>query len=354
MERYRQHLIAFIFVAVIFASVPSVYAQQASPTSGTAPVQNFQMNFGNTRWFPNFWEPYQVPFVPEPKMSNSDRLHSLVSDGKLHLSLGDTIALALENNLDIAVARFEPAYAQTDLLRTKSGGAPRGVQGAFSSSALYAGAIGGGLSSGSGASSSVSGGGLTGSGGAIDLGSVSCCDPTAGVSFGFNHATLPLNYTVVSGIPVVTNQTTSFSPFFVQGFMTGTSYVVALPGYTQRSTSQNLLFDPVVPTTLYAGVYQHLLNGFGYRANAKFIRIAQNDQKISQSVFRQQVITTLAQVLNLYWDFLSFTQQVAVAQQTLTYSEKLLADNKRQVEIGTLAPIEVVRPNPRWPTTSRT
>jgi outer membrane protein TolC len=88
---------------------------------------------------------------------------------------------------------------------------------------------------------------------------------------------------------------------------------------------------------------QHLLNGFGYRANAKFIRIAQNDVKISQSVFRQQVMTTVAQVLNLYWDFLSFNEQVAVAQQTLTYSEKLLADNKRQVEIGTLAPIEVVR-----------
>ena len=79
------------------------------------------------------------------------------------------------------------------------------------------------------------------------------------------------------------------------------------------------------------------------RANAKFIRIAQNDVKISESVFRQQVITTVAQVLNLYWDFLSDNEQVAVAQQSLAYSQKLLADNKRQVEIGTLAPIEVVR-----------
>ncbi len=99
----------------------------------------------------------------------------------------------------------------------------------------------------------------------------------------------------------------------------------------------------MVPTTLYLGMYQHLLNGFGKRANAKFIRIAQNDVKISESVFRQQVITTVAQVLNLYWDFLSDSEQVAVAQQSLAYSQKLLADNKRQVEIGTLAPIEVVR-----------
>ena len=65
--------------------------------------------------------------------------------------------------------------------------------------------------------------------------------------------------------------------------------------------------------------------------------------KIAQSVFRQQVMTTVSQVLNLYWDYLSFNEQVAVAQQTLTYSQKLLDDNKRQVEIGTLAPISVVQ-----------
>ena len=91
------------------------------------------------------------------------------------------------------------------------------------------------------------------------------------------------------------------------------------------------------------GFDQQLLNGFGYRANAKFIRIAQNDLKISNSVFRQQVITTVAQVLNLYWDYLSYKENVRVAEQALAYSEKLLSDNKRQVEIGTLAPIEVVR-----------
>ena len=344
MKPYRQRLVALMFVASILIIGPCLRAQQASPEPNAAPAQNFNvMKYGNTQWFPTFWDPYQTPYVPERKMNNSERLHSLLSDGKLHLSVDDTIALALENNLDISVARYQPAFAETDLLRTKSGGAPRGVQGAYSSSALYSGAIGGGLSSTSASSSSVSGGGLTGGGGAINLGPVPCCDPTAGVSFGWNRATSPLNYTVVSGIPVVTTQTTSFAPYFVQGFLTGTSYVVALPGYTQNNTSANLLFNPVVPTTLYLGMYQHLLNGFGYRANAKFIRIAQNDVKIAQSVFRQQVMTTVAQVLNLYWDYLSFNEQVAVAQQTLTYSQKLLADNKRQVEIGTLAPIEVVR-----------
>jgi len=338
----------FMFVASVVLIVPGLVAQQApaapaASTVSTPSTQNFELKYGNTRWFPTFWEPYQTPYVPEPDMSNSQRLHSLLSDGKLRLSINDTIALALENNLDIAIARFQPAYAETDILRTKSGGAPRGVQGAYSSQALFAGAIGGGLSTVSSASSSAIGGGLTGAGGAINLGAVSCCDPTTGASFGWNRATSPLNYTLVSGLPVVTTQTTSVTPFFVQGFLTGTSYVVALPANRQNSTSENLIYNPEVPATLYLGFYQHLLNGFGRRANEKFIRIAQNDAKVSQSVFRQQVMTTVAQVLNLYWDFLSFSEQVTVAQQTLAYSQRLLADNKRQVEIGTLAPIEVVR-----------
>ena len=344
MMPYRQRLVALMFVLGTLVTGPCLRAQQAPPTANAAPAQNFNvMKYGNTQWFPNFWEPYHTPYVPEANMRNSDRLHSLLSDGKLHLSVDDTLALVLENNLDISVARYQPAFAETDLLRTKSGGAPRGVQGAFSSSALYSGAIGGGLSSTSASSSSVSAGGLTGGGGAVNFGAIPCCDPSAGVSTTWNRTTSPLNYTLVSGIPVVTSETTSITPYFGQGFLSGTSYVAALPGYTQDSTSQNLLFNPVVPTTLYLGMYQHLLNGFGRRANAKFIRIAQNDVKISQSVFRQQVITTVAQVLNLYWDFLSDNEQVAVAQQSLAYSQKLLADNKRQVEIGTLAPIEVVR-----------
>jgi outer membrane protein TolC len=275
-------------------------------------------------------------------MSNSERLHALLSEGKLRLSVEDAIALALENNLDISVARYSLGYAQTDLLRAKSGGATRGVPGAFSSSALFAGAIGGGISSIS-SSSTSSASTVTGSGGATNVGVIGCCDPVAGAQFGWDRRSSPLNYIVVSGVPLVTTQTTNAVAYFGQGFLTGTSYAVAMYGYRQSTTSLNTLFNPVVPTGLTVGFDQQLLNGFGYRANAKFIRIAQNDLKISNSVFRQQVMTTVAQVLNLYWDYLSFKENVRVAEQALAYSEKLLSDNKRQVEIGTLAPIEVVR-----------
>jgi outer membrane protein TolC len=327
---------AFILALGSLLIAQSLHAQT---TGTTKPVA---MEFGNTRLFPNFWEPYISPYVPAPRMSNSERLHSLLSGSKLRLSVEDAIALALENNLDISVARYNLNFAQTDLVRAKSGGATRGVPGAFSSSALFSGAIGGGVSSiSSGSTTSASG--VTGSGGATNVGVIGCCDPVAGAQFGWDRRSSPLNYIVVSGVPLVTTQTTNAVTYFGQGFLTGTSYAVAINGYRQSTTSLNTLFNPVVPTGLTVGIDQQLLNGFGYRSNAKFIRIAQNDVKISNSVFRQQVITTVAQVLNLYWDYLSYKENVRVAEKALAYSEKLLSDNKRQVEIGTLAPIEVVR-----------
>jgi outer membrane protein TolC len=327
---------AFILALGSLLIAQSLHAQA---TGTTKPVA---MEFGNTRLFPNIWGPYSSPYVPAPKMSNSERLHSLLSGSKLRLSVEDAIALALENNLDISVARYNLSFAQTDLLRAKSGGATRGIPGAFSSSALFSGAIGGGISSiSSGSTTSASG--VTGSGGATNVGVIGCCDPIAGAQFGWDRRSSPLNYIVVSGVPLVITQTTNAVTYFGQGFLTGTSYAVAINGYRQSTTSLNTLFNPVVPTGLTVGIDQQLLNGFGYRANAKFIRIAQNDLKISNSVFRQQVTTTVAQVLNLYWDYLSYKENVRVAEKALAYSEKLLSDNKRQVEIGTLAPIEVVR-----------
>jgi len=327
---------AFILALGSLLIAQSMHAQATRTTNPTT------MEYGNTRLFPAFWGPYSSPYIPQPRMSNSERVHSLISGGKLRLSIEDVLALALENNLDISVARYNLGYAQTDLLRAKSGGATRGVPGAFSSSALFAGAIGGGISSIS-SSSTTSASTVTGSGGATNVGVIGCCDPVAGAQFGWDRRTSPLNYTVVSGLPTVTTQTTNGVAYFGQGFLTGTSYAVAVSGYRQSTTSLNTLFNPAVPTNLTVGFDQQLLNGFGYRANAKFIRIAQNDVKISNSVFRQQVIATVAQVLNLYWDYLSYKENVRVAEQALAYSEKLLSDNTRQVEIGTLAPIEVVR-----------
>jgi len=322
------------------APASSTQAAQLPPSGGLAPGAT-TMDYSRTRTFPIF-SAYSPEPVPEPSMSNSQLLHSLMVSGKLVLSLDDAIALALENNLTIAVARYNIPYAQLDLLRARAGGATRGVAGAFQSNSLFAGAVGAGLSSSSGGSS-TSGGGALGGGGPINIGSISCCDPIAGFNYGWAYNVNPLNYQTVNLAPTVASHIMDISSFYGQGFLTGTSFAVGLNGFRQSTTSPAALFNPEVPTGMFFGINQNLLNGFGYRANAKFIRIANNDIKFADAAFRVQVMTTVAQVVNDYYTLLYDRQNVGVAQEAVNYSQHLLDDNKKQVEIGTLAPIEVVR-----------
>ena len=326
-----------MFVAMIFARGATLQAQQSAPAS----AQNLNMHFGNTRWFPTFWGPYEAPYVPATKMTNSERVHSLLSDGKLHLSMQDVIGLALENNLDIAVARFNVAFSQTDVLRTQGGGAARGFSGSYTSNALFSGAVGTSVSA-STSGVSTGAGSAYGGASATQLGG-GTFDPSAFFSMGWNQNTTPLGTSIVTGVPYEYNQGTSYFSGVQQAFQTGTSYLIGIGGERGANNALTDAFDPFVYSYLAVGFTQPLLNGFGRRANSTQIRIAKNNMQVADSVFRQQVITTISQVMNLYWDYLSFRENVGVAQQALAYSEKLLADNKRQVEIGTLAPIEVVR-----------
>lgn len=329
-------------------AAPALWSQDANPAgagkavSSGGPMPSAFTGFTTKRAFPDFWNPYFEPTVPATDLSNSQRLHSLIQDGKLSLSLNDVIALSLENNLDIAVARYQLPLAQADYFRTLGGGAARGVTGSSVSTALFGGAIGGGTGSSAGGSTGGAGG-FAGGGGATNVGAVGCCDPFGGFNFGWDHRNSPLNYTILTGIPTVASQNTSYSMYYGQGFLTGTSFVVAGSGYRQSTTGVGNIFNPEVPVGLVMGFNQHLLSGFGKRANAASIRIAKNDIKVADSVFRQQVITTVAQIVNMYSNLLYDKENVRVAQEAVNTAQKLLSDNKRQVEIGTLAPIEVVR-----------
>lgn len=320
---------------------PQSSGSNPPPSSSQAPAPT-SLDYTKSPSFPNLLGAYSPRYVPDVSMSNSERIHSLVRDGKLYLSLNDAMALALENNLDITVARYGPAYAQTDLLRAKSGGATRGVAGAFQSSALFAGAIGGGVSGGGGGGGGGAGGAF-GGGRATNVGSFGSFDPVAGFQFGWDRNTTPLGISLLQGVPFLTTQTTTYSGFVGQRLLTGTSYLISLGGDRQSTTSLTSLFNPQVPSQLLLGLNQPLLNGFGYRVNARFIRIAKNDLRIADATFRQQVMTTVTQVANLYSDLVSFRENVRVAERSLALAQKTLNDNKRQVEIGTLAPIEVVR-----------
>lgn len=336
MKTTSARWLAMTLALGLLSGAATLTAQESKPPASTT------LDYTRTRWFPNLMEPYSNPLVPELRMSNSERIHSLIRDGKLRLSVEEAIALALENNLDIAVARYGPAYAQTDIVRAKSGQAIRGVAGAFTSSALFAGAIGGGVG-GAAAAGGGGAGGAFGGGGAINIGSVGTFDPVVGVNFGWDRRSTPLGVTIVSGVPVVITQNSAVQSFFAQRFPTGTSYAIAVNGARQSTTSVTSVFNPQVTSSLTMGFNQPLLNGFGYRANARFLRLSRTNARIADSVFRQQVMATVSQILNLYYDLVFFRENTRVAERSLALAQKTLSDNKRQVEIGTLAPIEVVR-----------
>ena len=251
MKPYRQPLIAFLLVASTFAAGPGLFAQTAKPEPAAPTDHIAETSYGNTRWFPSFWQPYTTPYVPETKMSNSERLHALISDGKLHLSIQDTITLALENNLDIAVARYNIAYSQTDILRTQGGGAARGFTGSFQSQALFSGAVGSSVSAGGGGVSG-GGGGVTGSSSATQLGGGNF-DPSAFFSFGWDRNTTPLGTAVVTGVPFETLQGTNYVTGLTQAFQTGTSYEVVVGGGRGTNTALTSVFNPSVNAFMAVG-----------------------------------------------------------------------------------------------------
>jgi len=292
--------------------------------------------------FPNVLLPYREQTLPPVRLENSPRLHDLIRDGKLELSLSDALALALENNLDIAVQRYVIPYAKTDVLRTRAGQAARGFPGALVPGGLTAGAIGAGVSAASTAGGLGSAGGITGGGGAVNIGPSGNFDPAITFGLSWDRVSSPLNTLQVAGVPTVTTYATSFSGSYTQLLPTGTSYFIGLNGLRQSSTQEFLRFNPAVISRLAIGFNQPLLNGFGLLPNERFVLVARNNQRVSEDVFRLQVITTVVNVQNIYWDMAAFQDNVRVAKQSLEVAEKLLRDNQVRAEVGTMASLDVV------------
>jgi hypothetical protein len=295
-----RRLLTAVSLLVLFLPRPAA-SQDAPATPARSEATRF--DYSTSHSFPAIFSPYTVPFVPEPRLNNARGLQDLIVDGKLTLTLDDAIALALENNLEIAVARYDIPAAQTDLLRAKGGGATRGVAGAYQSTALFSGSLGGGVGSAGGVRPGGAGGVL---GGGIDrVGSAPCCDPNLFVSYGWSNAVTPLNYTVVSGVPVDITHQASVSVGYSQGFLTGTSLFVSQRSSRLASNTTTSIFNPELVSDLTVGISQHLLRGFGTRANGRFTRIARNDVKYSASVFRPDVMTAVAAVKTAYYDLLA-------------------------------------------------
>jgi len=346
--------IRLIAAAVLFGTLtiaswaqepPAAPTPQNTPEARPLPVLNYSHPVSH---FPNPIGPYTARHLAAPNLANTARIDSLMRDGKLYLSLNDAIALALENNLDVAIARYNLNIADTDVLRAKAGASILGVN-----AGVVLNTPGGGVGV-IGANSGASTGGTSlGAGGA------------GGGTNGLVSSTLGLGSLITSFDPVVTGTlqsdrfhilpSSSFSPTspqntttgnfaYTQGFAWGTNLSVGFNN--TRTTLGDAPFTTLSPqlnSNFRFQLTQHLLQGFGFGANTRFIRIAKNNRELSDVAFRLQIIDSLDQIENIYWDLVYNYENARVQNESLAFAQKTLSDTKKQVEIGSLAPIEVVR-----------
>lgn len=284
---------------------------EAAPES---PARNLQLNMGrdyskSSPWFPNFAAPYTPMHVAQPDLTNTPRINQLISNGQLMLSLEDAISLGLENNLAIAVEQYVPWLDQANLLLAKSGANGK-----------------------------------------------TQFDPTLTGTLSLEQQSFPINNPFIAGVgslsasgtplkssaPAIFNHDLVLNTQYAQGFSTGTQAQVTFDN-TRESTSIPIdLFNPYVQSSLTVQITQPLLNGFGRLVNTRYILEAKNTIKVGESQFAQQVITTVTQVATDYWELVFARENVKVEQVAVAADQQLYENNKKQLEIGTMAPLDVI------------
>jgi outer membrane protein len=310
----------------------------------------------------SFISPYQAKPVQPESFKNSERLSELMRAGQLYLSLGDAIALALENNLDIELERYLPRIATTDITRAEGGGLPRGLSllvneappgiggpsgpllTTLTSSPTPAPVVNSNFSDVALITEQQNDLSVTG---ALPLSTGSAIpqyDPTISGLVNWAHqSTTEFNPLITGASNWLVSSNFNGNVGYTHGFSTGAQLGVTFDNTRIDSNGQRYTYNPILDSTLGFTITQPLLRGFGIELNRRFIRIAKNDQRIADMVFRQQVIDTVAGIARLYTDLVSLNEDVKVKQEALWLAQRLYEDNKHKVEQGEQAPIEVTR-----------
>ncbi len=297
---------------------------QAAPAKQTTAVPislgSAKYDFSRApRAFPNLINPYRPITIEEPGLTNSPRIDQLIHDNKLELRLQEAVELALENNLDIVVQRYNPWFADVGILKAKAGGFSGSTPGAVF-------------------------GGSTANNPLLNF------DPLITTTISYDDRNIPVNNPLTSGtgtgqssLARLTLHTAAYNTQYTQGFSTGTSFFTSWNNTRSSSTSAANLLNPSVQSSIFVGLQQQLLNGFGRSIGTRNIRIAKNNRKIADWAFTQQAITTVTNTITAYWELVFARENVKVQQQAVAVAEKLYNDNKKQLEIGTMAPLDVTR-----------
>jgi outer membrane protein TolC len=246
------------------------------------------------------------------------------------------------------IARYNLPIADTDILRTKSGAAARGVNAGIVSGTPGGGTVSVGASGGGAGGTTTGAGGVgTGTNGLVNstLGTgppVDSFDPVLTGSLGIQHATTPQTNILFSGVPSLVQATGTANFGYAQGFPTGTLLNITFNNSRVTTNSTRSLLVPQLNSNYLLQFRQHLLEGLSWQSNRRFIIQARNNREIADVAFRQQIIFTVTQIENMYWNLVNAYESLKAAQRAIQLANQLLADNQKQVQIGTLAPIEVV------------
>lgn len=327
-------------------NIPSAPAQQ--PAAAQPQAVHLEDYSKPRSSFPHVLQPYEMQQVAQPNLGNSPRIDALMRDGKIYLSIDDAVALTLENNLDIDIARYNLNIADTDYLRAKSGATILGVNAGIvqNTPGGGVGGLGGTVGSGAGGTTVAASGIGTGTNGlaqsTLGIGSaITSFDPifTSSLQLDKDNAE---STTLLSPVPVVAQNSYTANFAYTQGFQWGTTVSA---GFNNTHVTSNLLtteLTPLVNSSFQFRLTQNLLQGFGSLPNLRFVRIAKNNREISDVAFRLQIITTVDQIEDMYWDLVYAYENVRVQQEALTYAQKALSDSKQQAQVGTVPPIQVV------------
>ena len=327
----RLLLAAMLAVTLVGGPISPAFGQDAPQSPQAAPAKTatpiVPVSLGSAKYnysrsprpFPNLLAPYSPIKIEEPSLTNSPRIDQIIHEGKLELSLQEAVELALENSMDIVVQRYNPWFADTGILKANAGG--------------FGGTTPGAVFGGSTANNPL-----------LNY------DPVITATLGVDDRNVPVNNPLTSGtgtglssLARLTLHTSTFNTQYSQGFQTGTTFFTAWDNTRSSSTSAANLFNPSVQSSIFVGFQQQLLNGFGRSVNSRNIRIAKNNRKIADWAFTQQAITTVTNTITAYWELVFARENVKVQQQAVTVAEKLYNDNKKQLEIGTMAPLDVTR-----------
>src|SRR5438876_5535997 len=329
---YARPLLAAILTATLVGGpISPAFAQdapqnpQAAPAKPATPIEPVSLGSAKYNYtrapkpFPNLFAPYSPIKIASPVLTNSPRIEQLIHEGKLELSMQEAVELALENSMDIVVQRYNPWFADTGILKAKAGG--------------FGGTIPGAVFGGSSANNPL-----------LNF------DPVDTTVLTLDDRKSPINNPLTSGtgtgissLAALATHTSIFNVQYAQGFATGTTFFTAWDNTRNSASLSANLFNPSVQTTIFAGLQQQLLNGFGRSVGTRNIRIAKNNRKIADWAFTQQAITTVTNTIAAYWELVFPRENVKFQQQAVTVAEKLYNDNRKQLEIGTMAPLDVTR-----------